>query len=133
MNNTVLILEDNKELMESYLDILDAFTSAYPIACHSVKEVYALRDSVLKTKIAFLDLNLATPQESGLDVAQWLKDNGYEGKIYFLTGQVHDSKLISEIKKIDAEILSKPFDIEQFIGLVDSPSDDEDSFNSSLN
>ncbi len=126
MSNTVLILEDNKELMESYLEIIESFTDSYPVACSTVVEVFTRKDSVLKTNVAFLDLNLATPKESGLDVAHWLRKNNYTGKIYFLTGQVAHLQLNDEISKLDAKILHKPFDMEEFIQIANDGSSDQD-------
>lgn len=113
--------------MESYLDLLQEFTSGYHVACQTAAEVYERKESVLKTRIAFLDVNLASPAESGLDVAHWLRSNGYQGKIYFLTGQVYDSELTDKIKAMNADILAKPFDIDKFIQIIDDGSEDTNS------
>jgi FixJ family two-component response regulator len=68
---------------------------------------------------AILDINLGPGQPSGIDAYKWLRNNGYRGRIAFLTGHAGTHPLVIEATRIgDAEIFSKPVDPDQIQTIV---------------
>ena len=116
----ILILEDDPDLVSSFSDIIRAFSSHVPIGCHSVEELIAKKEEVLKAKKAFLDVNLGPSQPTGLDAYKWLQENGFSGDIYFLSGHGKSHPFVEEASKVnDVPLLSKPIKVEAFLKIIE--------------
>lgn len=53
-------------------------------------------------------VNLENGEASGVDAFYWLKDQGYQGKICFLTGHGKTHPLVTQASEMGAEIWTKP-------------------------
>jgi FixJ family two-component response regulator len=59
--------------------------------------------------VAILDVNLGPEVPSGLDVAEWLREHHFAGRIVFLTGHARSHPLVAQLKHdARAEVLQKP-------------------------
>ncbi len=86
-------------------------------------EIFALYGQQ-RPDIIFLDIFM--PEFNGVDVARWLSDKHFDGKLVFMTGY-HPTFLkaarSSVEREIDAEVatLEKPARVEQILRIVNGP------------
>ena len=116
----VLFVEDSDDLRETFVELITAVVGRRCIGVGSYQEVVALGNDVLGCSAAIVDINLGPGQPSGIDVYQWLRRVGYAERIVFLTGHASTHPLVIEAARIgDAEILSKPVDLDQLRLMVE--------------
>ena len=116
----VLFVEDSDDLRETFVELITVALVRPCIGVGSYREVVALGRDVLGCSAAILDINLGPGQPSGIDVYQWLRRMGYAERIVFLTGHASTHPLVIEAARIgDAEILSKPVDLEHIRLMVE--------------
>jgi FixJ family two-component response regulator len=118
----VLVLEDDNDLRTLLCDLL---VGAGAKACVSVGSVDAMvrqKEQVLGCGLALLDVNLGPGAPSGLDAYHWLRENGFGGRIVFLTGHARSHPLVRQAYDLSqARILSKPVDAKVLMALVRNP------------
>lgn len=116
----VLFVEDSDDLRETFVELITVVVGRRCIGVGSYREVVALGNTVLECSAAIIDINLGAGQPSGIDVYQWLRRVGYTERIVFLTGHASTHPLVTEAARIgDAEILSKPVNLEQIRLMVE--------------
>jgi FixJ family two-component response regulator len=116
----VLFVEDDHDLRETFVELVTVILERRCVGVGSYQEVVALGNGVLACAAAILDINLGPGQPSGIDAYQWLRNNGYTGRIVFLTGHASSHPLVVEAMRIgDAEIFSKPIDPDQIPLIVE--------------
>ena len=116
----VLIVEDNDDLRESFVELVTAVLDHRCVGVASYKELVALGNKVLECDAAVLDINLGPSQPSGIDAYEWLRHTGYTGRIVFLTGHASTNPLVIRAQTLgDAEIFSKPIDPDHIQSIVE--------------
>ena len=107
----VLYVEDNDDLREVVVALVAAVLKRQCVGVGSYEELVALGDAALGCGVAILDINLGANQRSGIDAYAWLRNNGYTGRLVFLTGHANTHPLVVEAHRIgDAAIFSKPIE-----------------------
>lgn len=116
----VLYVEDNDDLRELVVELVTVVLKRRCIGVGSYEELVGLEEEALGCSIAILDVNLGPNRRSGIDAYVWLRDNGYTGRIVFLTGHASTHPLVVEAQRIgDAEIFSKPIDRDRLRSIVE--------------
>ena len=116
----VLFVEDNDDLRETFVELITIVLERRCVGVGSYKELVALGNKVLACDAAILDINLGPNEPSGIDAYEWLRDQGYTGRIVFLTGHASTHPLVIEAMRIgDAEIFSKPIEADQIRSMVE--------------
>ena len=64
-----------------------------------------------------VDLNM--PGMNGLDLQQYLKDNGVQLPVIFLSGRADVPKAVRAVKEGAIDFIEKPFDYRHVVGLVE--------------
>jgi len=107
----VLYVEDNDDLRELVVELVTVVLKHRCVGVGSYEELTALGEEALGCSVAILDINLGPDQRSGIDAYAWLRDQGYKGRIVFLTGHASTHPLVVEAQRIgDAEVFSKPIE-----------------------
>ena len=92
------------------------------LGLRSVAEAKARRSEVMACGLAILDINLGHGVPSGVDAYHWLRDQGFAGRIVFLTGHAHDLPLVRRATQLgDAEVYLKPITADALKDLVEEP------------
>lgn len=79
----------------------------------SLAELKNQAQAALGVQLAILDVNLGHGEPTGLDVFNWLKSNGFKGRIVFLTGHADNDPRVREVSGLHGtEVLSKPISID---------------------
>jgi FixJ family two-component response regulator len=73
-----------------------------------------------------LDINLGPGEPSGLDVYRWLREQGFAGRIVFLTGHAADHPLVSQAYRLGAHVLQKPARIQRLLAAIGRGSDTQE-------
>jgi len=116
----VLFVEDNDDLRQTFVELTTVVLERRCVGVGSYNELVALGDEVLACDAAILDINLGPDQPSGIDAYEWLRHQGYPGRIVFLTGHASTHPLVIEATRIgDAEIFPKPIDADQVQSVVE--------------
>jgi DNA-binding NtrC family response regulator len=116
----VLYVEDNDDLRELVVELVTCVLERRCVGVGSYEELVALGEDALRCSVAILDINLGPNRRSGIDAYAWLRDNGYAGRIVFLTGHASTHPLVVEAARIgDAEIFSKPIDPDRLRSIVE--------------
>ncbi len=109
MPEKVLLLEDDADQLEMLGMALSIIYDRESVQARSYEELTQLADAAIACEVALLDINLGSRQPSGLDAYRWLREHGYRGRIYFLTGHARSHPLVAQALAMgDAELLEKP-------------------------
>lgn len=118
----VLVLEDDEDLRPLLCELLEASGAKTCVSAGSVEAMVQQKEQVLGCELALLDVNLGSGAPSGLDAYHWLRENGFGGRIVFLTGHARSHPLVRKAYDLShARILSKPVDARVLMALVRNP------------
>jgi DNA-binding NtrC family response regulator len=118
--DSVLYVEDNDDLRELVVELVSVVLKRRCVGVASYEELEALGEEALRCSVAILDINLGPNQRSGIDAYRWLRDQGYKGRIVFLTGHASTHPLVVEAQRIgDVQIFSKPIEPDRLRSIVD--------------
>jgi DNA-binding response OmpR family regulator len=118
----VLVLEDDNDLRTLLCDLLVLSGAKACVSAGSVEAMVRQKDQVLGCELALLDVNLGSGAQSGLDAYHWLRENGFGGRIVFLTGHARSHPLVRKAYELSqAQVLSKPVDVKVLMALVRNP------------
>ncbi len=116
------MLEDDNDLRTLLCDLLVLSGAKACVSAGSVEAMVRQKDQVLGCELALLDVNLGSGAQSGLDAYHWLRENGFGGRIVFLTGHARSHPLVRKAYELSqAQVLSKPVDVKVLMALVRNP------------
>lgn len=120
---TIFFLDDSEE----YLDVMKVFVQAAcnceAITCSNIESMQDQIEAILKSEMAFLDINLGLNQPSGIQAYRWLKSQGYNKPVFFLTGHAKDSDEAKQAQVFDdVRVIQKPIAALDFRALIESAS-----------
>jgi DNA-binding response OmpR family regulator len=102
----ILVLEDDDDLRET---IGDVFEEAGTIKAATMREMQSQAAGVLQCRVAVLDVNLGPGEPGGLEAAAWLRNQGFKGRIIFLTGHAASyPDLVDRSRELGAQVVEKP-------------------------
>jgi FixJ family two-component response regulator len=117
--DTIAILDDDADLRSALAEMYESLSGVRCVTASNVSELILQAPAVLATKVALLDINLGGGQSTGFDAYEWLRANGYQGRIAFLTGHAHDDPLMTRALELGSVVvLEKPVPVECLLGLV---------------
>jgi len=116
----VLYVEDNDDLRELVVELVTVVLQHRCVGVGSYEELVGLGAEALGCSVAILDINLGPGRRSGIDAYAWLRNNGYAGRIVFLTGHAGTHPLVVAARHIgDAEVFAKPIDPDRLRSIVE--------------
>jgi FixJ family two-component response regulator len=119
MSGSVLLLDDDEELLDAVASLIEFITQAPCLRMRSLEEVQQARDRVLECRLAILDIALGAGGPSGLDVYRWLVHEGFPGQVVFLTGHASSHPLVKSAAEVaNARVVQKPVGLEELRGVL---------------
>jgi FixJ family two-component response regulator len=119
-NGDVLFVEDSGDLREMFAELVGFVLERRCVGVGSYDELVALGAQALGCGVAILDINLGPNRPSGIDAYAWLRENGYTGRIVFLTGHAGNHPLVVMAQRLgDAEIFSKPIEPDRLRSVIE--------------
>jgi FixJ family two-component response regulator len=104
-----MILDDDDDLRETLAEMFQLMCGVETILAPDVEGMVAVGNDVLRSSIAFIDVNLGAGRPSGLDAYHWLLEHEYHGRVVFLTGH---ARLHTQVEQavLDgvADVVQKP-------------------------
>ena len=117
---SVLLLEDDADLRESLEIALQVAGVREVLSVARLKDLRALGEAALSCTSAVLDVNLGPRQPTGVEAAAWLRDNGFKGRIIFLTGHAGAYPQVREAcERPNTVLAEKPASLGQIMKLID--------------
>lgn len=114
----ILLVDDDGDLLE-VMGLLLSEGGAQVLAARSMEEVQARRGDALACELAFLDVNLGSGRPSGVDLCDWLRQEGFAGRVVFLTGHARSHPLVARAAAVaGTRVLSKPISARELDGLI---------------
>ncbi len=124
----VLVLEDDDDLRSLLCELLVGSGAKACVSANSFEVMVRHKEQVLGCGLALLDVNLGSRAPSGLDAYHWLRENGFAGRIIFLTGHARHHPLVRQAHELaHAQVLSKPVDAKVLMSLVKEPHGSRES------
>ena len=118
MLNTITLVDDSRELRFLF-DILIKQELGVPvIGCPSLKDVMQHRDEVLNSQAIIIDINLGPGEPDGVEVYRWIRDQKYDGQIFFFTGHAAEAPQVRVAAKTGVPVLEKPLSAIELIDVV---------------
>lgn len=108
MDNSVTIVDDCRELRFLLSTLLKREMGMGCLSLASLSDVEAHLSDVLRTSLVIVDINLGSGQPDGIAVYEWLRAQGYPGKILFLTGHAQGSPQVERAARTGVSVLEKP-------------------------
>lgn len=118
--NRVLILDDESTLRTALFRLLDR-KGYNVVTAQTVEEAKTFCSTDKKFDLAIVDMNL--PDGNGLDFMTFIKNINPEVQVVILTGFASIDSAIKATQQGAYHFLTKPFNIEELIGLVDKALD----------
>lgn len=119
----IVFLEDNLDLLFLFKTLARRHFGAEVFCYKNVTDFMSNPKVVLSADLMFLDVNLGPCELNGIDAYKWLQDEGYLGKIYFLTGHAKSHPLVQQATQFGSVVLQKPLEINTLtLILADSQS-----------
>ena len=120
-SKSVLVLDDSEDLLELVKLYIERLCGCHAVTAQSMHEVETHADEAFACELAFLDINLGPNEPNGLDVFRWLRANGFDHPIYFLTGHARNNPLVAEAERLGgAKVLSKPIAADELKNVIGS-------------
>lgn len=118
---TILVMDDDIDLLEVLQETLVTLCKVdQVITATSMDAVQKQKEKILGCELAILDVNLGAERPSGVNVAEWLRDNGFKGKIIFLTGHaISDPEVLAATRMPNTKVVAKPIGLSQLLGFVE--------------
>lgn len=110
----ISIVDDCGDLRKLMVLVLES-EGIEAIALASLAEVRRYAEDVLQSCAVVLDINLGPEQPDGVAVYEWLREQAYAGRVFFLTGHAKDSPRLREAAETGVPILEKPMVFEQLV------------------
>jgi DNA-binding NtrC family response regulator len=118
--STVLLLDDDPDLLDILGSVIGEVCERPCLAATSYEEMVGLGDRALSCHVAILDVNLGPGRPSGIDAYQWLHEQGFCGKIAFLTGHAQTHPAVQRACQVEAAIVyQKPISISMLRSILD--------------
>ena len=111
---SVLVVDDDSNITRAIGECLENFNYDLQVASNGEEALQKIEDPAIA--MVLLDINL--PDISGLEVLSSLKQRNSSVPIVIMTGFVSTDAAIEAMKKGAYEFLTKPFDINKLIGVV---------------
>jgi FixJ family two-component response regulator len=116
----VLLLDDDADVREAIGDLVRMLSERECLLFASFAALAAERPRALACDVAVLDVNLGPGQPDGVHAYDWLRAEGFAGRIVFLTGHAGGHPLVRRAATIDGvRILHKPVGIEALCAAID--------------
>ncbi len=119
MKPAVTIVDDCDELRFLLATLLEHELGLSCRSLGSLGEVIAHADDVLYSKVVILDINLGPGQPDGVAVYEWLREQGFPGRIFFLTGHAKNSPHVQQAASTGVPILEKPMTPDELIVMLE--------------
>lgn len=110
MGASITFLDDDDGLRELLVEVTKTVLGEDALGLSQFEDLVVHREEVLQTKMTILDINLGLNKKSGVDAFHWLKNQGYKGKICFLTGHGKAHPMVQAAQDSGVEIWTKPMD-----------------------
>lgn len=118
----VLVLEDDDDLRAVMCDLVQIACHAECVAVASFGALIERRDEVLGCDTALLDVNLGPNEPSGIDAYKFLRECGFRGAMYFLTGHARTHPLVEQARDLaGVRVLEKPVGVDVLQQLAGTP------------
>jgi FixJ family two-component response regulator len=115
----VLILDDDDDVRSAIAEVLQLLLGKAAVTFRSVEELKANAGAALGCQAALLDINLGPGAPSGVDAYRWLRDHGFAGPVFFLTGHAATHPEVARAHALgDARVVAKPVGIEELSQLL---------------
>lgn len=115
----VYILEDSVDLGQLLCEFLTMEKGADCRSATSFAQLLKEPEPALSADLVVLDVNLGTGKPSGIDAYQWLRDQGFRGRVIFLTGHGATHPLVKQARALSgAPVLEKPVEAERLLDLL---------------
>jgi DNA-binding NtrC family response regulator len=122
--SSVVLVEDDEDMRNAFGEIIETVAPCRCVKLASVDELMAHRSDVLASRLVILDINLGARAPSGVDAYRWLEQQGFGGRIVFLTGHARSHPLVEEACRLKkTRVYTKPMDIHEIEALVRSAID----------
>lgn len=107
--------DDNAELREVMVDIIGFQLGLRCLPLQNFSELLENQKAALSCGLAILDIELGYQEPSGLAVFEWLKNQGFNGKVFFLTGHGRNHPLVQKARQSGAQVWEKPMGSQDMI------------------
>jgi FixJ family two-component response regulator len=115
-----MILDDDDDLRETLAEMFQVMCGVDTLLAHDVEGMVAIGNEVLRSAIAFIDVNLGAGRPSGLDAYQWLVEHEYHGRVVFLTGHARlQTQVEQAVNDGVADVVQKPANAKVLCELVE--------------
>ena len=119
VTSSILVVEDLEDLLELEKILIESLCGRKAVTAKNLSEVIAHGERALKCELALIDINLGVGQPSGVEVYRWLRSNGFDGPICFLTGHAADSPLVAGAARLgDVRVLTKPIAPDRMVRII---------------
>lgn len=105
----VLLLDDDPDICNLMRETFEGFRVQDVTICNSYQEVVDLQEKILGYDIVFLDVNLGLGHKTGVDVFNWMTEQGFQKRVIFFTGHARSYPLLVDaLNRPNVGLLEKP-------------------------
>ena len=119
----VAVIDDDETLCTALAMFFETIGVTQCTIALNLAELETKRAKIPQIDVIFLDVNLGVNQPDGIFVYHWLINNGFTGRVIFMSGHARSHPKIEEIQKIAGTyFLQKPMPLKEIEALVKGAS-----------
>jgi len=116
---TVLVIDDSEDLLALLRLSVVRLCGFRAVTARSLDEIKTLAAQALDCRMAIVDINLGPDAPNGVEVYRWLRSQGFERPIFFLTGHARTFPLVVEAERLgDVQVLQKPLASAELVKII---------------
>ncbi len=111
----VAYLDDNEMLRQLVQELVESVLGVRCLTAGTLDDFKNIILSEPPVSLAILDINLGVAQPTGIDAFHWLRAQGMQEPIFFLTGYSESDPLVKDAGKLGVPIFEKPMQTKIFL------------------
>jgi DNA-binding NtrC family response regulator len=114
----IFVLDDSEDLRSLFQQLVHLMLGEECLCLATLRELEANAGVALAAKAAFLDINLGPGEPNGVEVLSWLRQRGFAGRVFFLTGHAANHPAVTQARQTGVRVLTKPLPAAELVALV---------------
>lgn len=118
VRDAIAIIDDCSELRHLIHLLIQEEMGSSCLGFATFADVQRRSDELFHCRAILLDINLGPTEPDGVTLYYWLREQGYQGQVFFFTGHAKESPAVRAALHTGVRVLEKPMTPEEIVRLL---------------